>query len=202
MLPFSESDLAFLKRHGFSTDDVYDGRGQSKYRWRSEAKRLDKPLVFGTACGAAGHRLRTRSGHCVQCDPKKIAFQRRHINWGYVYIAGSLSGRVVKIGTAMDPDHRKNTLPGYGGLKDWKILYSEYVEKAGWAERDIANLLARYATPRPYQRDGSTQQATEILNCSYSVAKAALETALKDDPRSEIWESPRHSEYEFSSAQQ
>src|SRR5437016_2824107 len=95
-------ELRFLWRHGFASDDVYDGRGQSQAYRRQAAKAAGKFFVLGEPCRAKGHRLRTRSHHCVQCDPKKIAFQRRYNSPGYVYIAGSMSGRVIKIGTAID----------------------------------------------------------------------------------------------------
>lgn len=86
---FKPDELEFLKRHGVKLEEVHDGQRQSQARRRTEAERLGKTLVLGPPCQAANHRLRTRAGHCVQCDPKKLAYQTRHTAPGYVYIAGS-----------------------------------------------------------------------------------------------------------------
>jgi len=73
--------------------------GFGKCRPRKRAKRS-----FSAArAGREEHRLRTRAGHCVQCDIKKLAFLRRHTKPAFVYIAGSLSGRVLKIGSSGAP---------------------------------------------------------------------------------------------------
>src|SRR6266545_1528099 len=101
----SADEVSFLARHGYSKEDVYDGRYQSKEGRAAAAKKEGKHLVFAGVigrgnCRRMGHRLRTRAGHCIQCNPTNIAFQRREDTPGYVYIAGSLSGRVIKIGTA------------------------------------------------------------------------------------------------------
>ena len=93
MTPLTDDEIWFLRLRGFSPEDVYDGRYEFKEDREMAAKNAGKTLVLGPRCRAAGHRLRTRSGHCVQCDPKKIAFQERYNSPGYVYIAGSLSGR-------------------------------------------------------------------------------------------------------------
>jgi hypothetical protein len=86
---FSDDEIRFLARHGYSEEDVYDGRYQSKARRAAGAKSVGKHLVLagvigrGT-CGTMGHRLRTRAGHCIQCNPKNIGFQRREDTPGYV----------------------------------------------------------------------------------------------------------------------
>src|SRR5947209_3307686 len=121
----TEREIYFLSRYRLTPDDVFDGRRFSQAGAREEAKRVGAILVLGSACRAAGHRLRTRPGHCAQCDPKKIAYQERFANPGYVYIAGSLAGRVVKIGTCINVPQRENQIrtEGYGGQSDWVVLF-------------------------------------------------------------------------------
>lgn len=43
----------------------------------------------------------------MQCDPKKLAFQARFRAEQYVYIAGSTSARLIKIGTCIDTNQRE-----------------------------------------------------------------------------------------------
>jgi hypothetical protein len=102
----TDEETYFLSGLGFSADDVYDVRGVSKWIWQKQAKEAGKDIVLGNECRKGGHRLRTRAGHCLQCDPKKISFQQRHSGKGYVYIAGSMSGRLIKIGTCSGLDQR------------------------------------------------------------------------------------------------
>jgi hypothetical protein len=86
--------------------DVYDARGQSGSYWKRRMREENKTVALGAPCGDAGHRLRTRAGHRVQCDPKKLAFQARHSAEQYVYIAGSVSDGLIKIGTCKDVPQR------------------------------------------------------------------------------------------------
>src|SRR5258708_6399168 len=138
MQTFTLDELAFLNRHRIEPEDVHDGRYQSKSAWQREAKENGKILVLGSPCRARGHRLRTRAGHCVQCDPKKIAYEARYSSPGYVYIGGSLSRRLVKIGTAVDLDQRERNLRFqlYGGLADWVILFHVRANEAGKIEQN------------------------------------------------------------------
>ena len=108
MLPFPGCNkLSFLGRLGIEPEDVHDGRGQSKRDWQREARQSGSTLVFGSRCRAGGHRLRTRARYRVECDPKKLAYQQRYRLPAYVDIAGSLAGRVVKIGTAVKHYQRR-----------------------------------------------------------------------------------------------
>src|SRR5947208_2447587 len=80
----TQDEINFLSRHGLSPEDVLDGRHLSQAGARSRAEELGKTLVLGSPCRARGHKLRTRPGHCAQCDPKKIAYQGRFSSPGYV----------------------------------------------------------------------------------------------------------------------
>jgi hypothetical protein len=193
------NELEFLKKHDVKADQIHDGQGQSPTVRKAEAKRLGKTVVIGPPCEAAGHRLRTRAGHCVQCDPKKLAFQQRHTAPGYVYIAGSLLGSVVKIGTASNLDQRHHQLRAekYGGFSDWQILFHMHVEEGGKIEQRALEGLRKYNTPRLYIKDGIEQQSTEILNCNFSIALKALADSIGESQRDKVWRSSNWQTYEF-----
>src|SRR5262249_11568656 len=136
MIDFTDDELRFLARYGVSPEDVYDARGQAQWFWKERAKEEGRELVIGSGCRARGHRLRTRAGHCVQCDPKKLGYLRHHTSAGYVYIAGTLRGRLIKIGSADNPWQRLERLRAekYGGFADWDVLAHVSIDKRGGLE--------------------------------------------------------------------
>jgi hypothetical protein len=202
----SADEVSFLSRHGYSEEDVYDGRYQSKERRAAAAKEAGKHLVLAGVigrgdCRTQGHRLRTRAGHCIQCNPINIAFQRREDTPGYVYIAGSLSGRVIKIGTTGDLNQRENQMraEGYGGSKDWIVLFSLYVSKGGEFERAASSRVRGNRVYRSYFKDGIEQGAVELHQCSFSEALRAMTEHLSEEERKHmiVFRSNNASRYEF-----
>lgn len=193
------AELGFLASQKLSAEDVYDGRGQSGSQWKTEASLSGKSIVLGSPCKSASHRLKTRAGHCAQCDPKKLAYQSRHNTPGYVYIAGSLSARLLKIGTAKNVETRERNLclEAYGGISDWKMLFYAKVENGGKIEGDALRGLEHFKTGRGYRKDGSSQQASEILRIGFSKAIDAISRAIGNSPRSDVWISPYWSDYEM-----
>ncbi len=200
MAPFTDDERRWLAWHGFSTDDVYDGRGQSQATRRRAAKAAGKILVLGPPCRAKGHRLRTRSHHCVQCDPKKLAYQKRFSAEQYVYIAASRSAKLIKIGTCVHCGQREGQLRSekYGDVGDWELIYSIEVRNAGEIEEHTRARLSKYRAPaRPYWKDNIEQYATELLLCSFSRAKKALEEVAADVKVGEPWKRAFTYMYEF-----
>ena len=70
------------------------------------------------------------------------AYRERHYSPGYVYIAGSLSAEVMKIGTTLNihrQQKRRRNLE-YGRISDWVLLYYVWVDEAGMLDhkQDIA----------------------------------------------------------------
>ena len=164
------------------------------------AKVAGKTLVLGPPCRARGHRLRTRSGHCAQCDPKKIAFQERYNAQGYVYIAGSLSGRLIKIGTAVDIPQRRRQLQAesHAGYSDWAMLFSIRVHEAGKVEDAASARLDNRRVFRPYFKDGVSQVATEVLQCSFSEALKAIRQTVGGIDKYQTWRALWNWRYEFT----
>jgi hypothetical protein len=195
----THAERAFLSRYGLPADDVYDARGQSGSYWKRRIREENKTVALGAPCGNAGHRLRTRAGHCVQCDPKKLAFQARHSAEQYVYIAGSVSEGLIKIGTCKDVPQREHQLraESYGGAGDWVVVFSVLVRDAGDVEHSARSKLYRHAVVRPYWKDGLRQHGIELLRCSFSRAREALMDAAKGYQVQKAWAAGITYRYEF-----
>jgi hypothetical protein len=199
-MPFTDDELRFLRWHGLDQDDVYDGRYQSKEDRHDAAKREGKFLILSSVrCRAAGHRIRTRAGHCFQCDPLKLVYQIRHSKSGYVYVAGSLSGRVIKIGTAKHIGQREGQLRAerYAGFADWIVLYSIHVNEAGRVEYDASSRAPGSRAYSSYFKDGIEQTAIEVLKCSFSDAVKAIEASLGPSDNATPWKARWTYQYEF-----
>jgi DNA-directed RNA polymerase alpha subunit len=127
-------------------------------------------------------------------------FRDRHYGCGCVYIAGSLSGRVIKIGTAKSMGRYPQYLRSrkYGSLGDWEILYCCWVsEGAGRIEHDARARLQQYKIMRTYEKDGRRQKGREILKCSFHAAFEALAAAIENDEKHDEWQSSDCRYYEF-----
>jgi len=204
MTPFTPTELRFLAQQGFSPEDVYDGRFEMKTGREMSAKEAGKILVLTNVigrkkCRALGHRLRTASGHCVQCKPANIAFEARETSPGYVYIAGSLSGHLIKIGTAKNIPQREGQLRAehHAGHADWIVLFSIKVSEAGRTEREASSRVKDRRVLRTYYKNGNEQTATEVLECSFSAALKALTACVGDINSFDTWRSVRRHRYEF-----
>jgi hypothetical protein len=173
--------------------------GMSGRLWKRLIREEDKTVALGTACGSGGHRLRTRAGHCVQCDPKKLAFQARHSADQYVYIAGSLSAKLIKIGTCKDVPQRERQMraESYGGADDWAVIFSVKVRNAGDIEHQARSKISQYMVVKPYWKDGFRQSGIELLQCSFSRAREALLSVAEDAKLSEPWKARFTLAYEF-----
>lgn len=174
---FTDDELRWLAMHRMSPDDVYDGRGQSQWARRAGAKAAGKKLILSSVrCRGAGHRLRTRSHHCVQCNIANLGFQERYNSPGYVYIAGSKSGRVIKLGTASDITQRENQLKKerHAGFADWEVLFFIEVNEAGRIEYDASRRVVGTRIYKEYFKDGMSQTAIEIIECSFAAALKAI----------------------------
>lgn len=195
----TDAEKRFLAWYGLGPNDVFDARGMSGRLWKQRIREEDKTVALGSACGNGGHRLRTRAGHCVQCDPKKLAFQARHSADQYVYIAGSLSTKLIKIGTCKNVPQRERQMraESYGGANDWAVIFSIKVRNAGDIEHQARSKISQYMVVKPYWKDGFRQSGIELLQCSFSRAKEALLSVAEDAMLSEPWKARFTLSYEF-----
>lgn len=198
MARLSKNQKFFLERQHVSLSSVFDATGLERSEYYKSMKLLDKELAMGvTACAKGGHRLRTRSGHCVQCNTASLAFQSRHSAVGFVYIAGSIALNVIKAGFSKSVEDRiinLNTL-GYGGADDWVCLYWVKTKNAGEIEFQTHSALEQYAAPKTYERYGCEVNCLETFSCDAALAISEIINLV--EPNSESWEIGDTSAYQF-----
>lgn len=187
MTQLSDSEKQWLEQHGVALTDVFDGSGFTLAGLRTAMKSCGAVVAYGTSpCKAAGHRLRDRHHHCVQCNSKNLAFQSRHQTPGWIYCFHSDRINLYKVGmTALSQSERLNELnrDGYAGTDDWKAHYwpPRRIQNAGRLEALIHKHLSGHQTSRIYVRsNGQTQSASELYSCTDVDFKGALLRALNE----------------------
>lgn len=195
---FRQEEVEFLKRHGFSEDDVLDARHENSDLAKLKAKSLGKSFYLGTPCRNVGHRIRTRGGHCAMCDPSKIAHARRHSAKGTLYLAVSSSGKVFKIGSSDDHADRERQLraKGYGGYRDWEIICSATVQRKGEAEILAARALEGLHAPGVYRNGEFDQSAKEMYQTSLRNVLKAFAAAVNATGGSDLWKHPQLAKFD------
>ena len=185
----TREEIAFLIHHGFQQDEIYDARLHRVAVWQAKAKEMGFVLVLGSPCKKAGHRIRTRANHCVQCDTSKIAYVTRHNLPGYVYIAATVNGALFKIGSAIDIEQRERNLRNhcYGGFADWTIVATAKVENRGQTEQNALRGLKDFFLERPYNKDGKEQIAREMMRAPLSKVLMSFSASIRDDKPTELW---------------
>jgi hypothetical protein len=184
MEELTNQQLRFLKEHDIHLKYVFNAEGLSKSEYRVIMKELNKLIAYNVSpCQKEGHTLRTRSGHCCQCNTATIGFQKRNDSAGIVYIAGTLTGELIKIGFSKAVEVRAASLnrTKYAGFQDWKILYALRSKNAGRIETKSNSLLHKYAFSSDYEHDGHWQDSFETYHCAYSKAKEFVERAYKNE---------------------
>jgi len=130
MLKLTKVERDFLKEHGILESELFDARDMGGPEFNPIMKELGIEFAVGRSCKNAGHRLRTRSNHCVQCDTARISFQRRWNSDGDVYVAHSPSRKLIKVGTADCPYSRTDSLNSYKyGVLQIGQLHMRYILK-------------------------------------------------------------------------
>lgn len=180
MATLTIEQLTFLKNQHVSLSLVLDAGDLSKKAREALMDETGHKFYYGGApCKAGAHTLRTKAGHCVQCDTSKIAYQLRSSASGYVYLAHSERNNLVKVGfSEVDPYNRVTWLQtsSYGGVNDWLIVKSQRVLKdAGKCEFDIHGALERWRRPVTYLKNNETVECREIFACMLPVAREAYD---------------------------
>lgn len=185
MARLSDDQVKFLRDQGISLSQVFDGSGLRAKDRIAKMDALGTPFYYGGAlCQAAGHTLRTKPGHCIQCDTSKIAYQLRYVASGHVYVAYSASRQYAKVGySRAHPDERIAFLRKelYGTSSDWELKETSFLEKnAGQREFVIHALLEPHRKPVTYEKyPGIFVECREIFSCPQDVAIAAFRKALR-----------------------
>lgn len=182
MAKLTQDQLLFLKSQHISPSLVFDASGYSKADRTAIMEREGKLFYFGDAlCQLAGHSLRTKAGHCMQCGTAKIAFQLRSSATGFVYLAFSPSTKLVKVGySKYHPQERAELLrnEAYGNLRDWDVKRVVRFEKnAGRIEFSIHAKLEPYLKPVIYKRgNGQLIECREIFCCALELAEKEFDS--------------------------
>ena len=175
-MPLSNEQEQFLIKHGKGENLLFNANGMSRDTYRARMKKEGKKVAYNVTPCHSGHTLRTRHGHCIQCDKARIAFVTR--NAGTLYLAGSRSGKLFKVGFTKSKKIREESLnkknEGYAGLNDWEILlYFESI-MAGEVEQKVHALLLEFKTLKSYYHEGKMQEAKELFDCPYLKLKEAI----------------------------
>lgn len=180
MVDLNRDEIAFLGDHGLTENDVFDWRGYKSSERRKAIKAAGKTLALGTPCLKGGHRLRTRAGHCAQCDPAKIAYQSRKTMRAVLYAARSEAIQCFKVGISEDPDRRIGDLnrETYGGATDWQIFMARELNDAGKSEVGIHRDLSGFAKAAWYRKGNHRQEAQELFACSAEQVVKAFQSNI------------------------
>lgn len=183
----TDEEKSFIKKHNLSPSDFYDARGEITKVYHDKAKALGCRFVINQC--QHGHRLKTRSGHCIVCQPANIAFQNRHSSGGVVYVA--VSGKYTKVGMIDNKrnssmkllahrEYQLNSEGGYAGRTGWTLIKSWKVEKdAGRIEHEAHRLLHKYHAEEYYIYSGEIRDANEVFECSITTAIEAIKKAIE-----------------------
>ena len=172
----SEEELIFLLIQGYSSGDVYDARSMQISIAGPECKRLGLKFLLRRPSRKCGHRLKTRKGHCIQCNPAYIEFQERHSRAGWIYIAYSNKTKLFKIGFTDDISSREKTLNAeiYGGISDWYLYRHAQVSEGGKIERRLHQLLKAFLFEKNTTKSGKVIASREIFLCESESIEDAI----------------------------
>jgi T5orf172 domain len=189
----TNEQLSFFARHKIPLTKVFDARGMGVNYYQELMRDQEKYFAFGTEpCQKGGHTLRSRSGHCVQCDTARIAFMMRAVKEADVYIAASRSKKFIKIGSSTELARRIDYLSkeSYGGADDWICVAKVRCAKAGSVEFEAQKKLSNFRTEATYNHSGRLTDAYEIFSCDYRSARIALIASVPEAERKGLWERP------------
>lgn len=143
-MKLSKREVRMFERLGLEVEleSLYDARGQRPCYWKGEAKDRGCELVISDPC-KYGHRFRTRTNSCIECNPSSLNYLRRYDQNGYVYGAWSAAGGLVKIGCTINLNKRRTVLrsQGYNGYSDWEYMFSAKFENMARMEKSVLTAL-------------------------------------------------------------
>jgi hypothetical protein len=197
----TDDQIKFLEHHNISANQVFNAIGLGPSEYRSLMKELNKEIAFNVSpCRKSGHNLRTRSGHCVQCFPAAIEFQRRATSGGIIYVAGSKKGRILKFGYSKSNTLRESSLNRtyYANQNDWKVLLMIESEMAGRIEIEFHNQYREHQNPIQYNHNGYLTIASESYSLNYSEIRDIIrEMSFKMDNNANVILDRESKDYEF-----
>lgn len=164
----------FFEKHKISENEIINAKGQNISSLYDFMKSNQKLFAYNSTLCYKGHSIRDRSGHCIVCNTASIAFLKRSLATGNVYIAGSIKKGYIKIGMSTVPlDNRFSRLNSrkVGNTDDWVLLKSFKCHNANIHEFEIHKLLKKYKVDG--DKYGDTE-STEIFRCSFEKADTTI----------------------------
>lgn len=174
MSGLSPEQIHFLFSQGIPISKVFNAENLQKSEYKRIMDEDDMLVAYNvTPCKAEGHTLRTKYGHCLQCNTQSIAFISRFSQEGTVYLAYSYNLDLCKIGTCKDIENRTQTLNshGYGGANDWDVIDSLFTQDAARVEFNIQSKAQVFKHEAVYIRTGKTIKCQEIYKCHLEVLR-------------------------------
>lgn len=176
---FSAAELTFLKHHGLSAKDVYNAGSLQARDYIPKAEAAGKFLVLTRTKCPRNHALKTLGGHCPQCSPSVLAFERRHRTEGFIFVAYSKAGELTKVAVTEDIKIRTKTLNVNDPRKitDWVILYASPCKEMGSIEAEAHKELAAYRL-KSGVLDARSAATKDLFRCESEVAINVVKTLL------------------------
>lgn len=174
------SEIEFLGHHGISIDEVIDVTGMARIGQKRAMEARNARVAFGDAHCRQGHRLKTRTGHCPVCEPKKLASERPHGAESSVYLCASDNG-LIKIGYSVDPKERVSRLnrEKFASCSSWRLVFALQADEAGEVERRAQGYLSPFNTRETYMKNGGKIATYEVFSCSIANAIDAVKRAAE-----------------------
>jgi hypothetical protein len=193
----------FIKRHKLDKSMLFDANKNQISSVYGQMKKLGKQFAYNTIPCYQGHTYRDRKNHCLICETSRITFQLRNSSEGFVYIAGSVRKRMMKIGVTDKVFNRESSLnkSGYADTDDWKILYWFYSEKIGEIENEVKSKLKVHNTLVPFLKYSKEHKiAEEVFFCGFDRIFTALKEVIHENDvaiSQELLKSDHISFYQF-----
>ena len=184
MEDLTKEQIEFLSKQEISLGLVFNAEGLTAKERKSQMETLDMRFAYGvTPCRRMGHTLRSLAGECIQCNTHVIAFTNRYFDRGFIYVSISLSKELLKVGCTKNIQNRTSGLNklSYGGINDWKIIFSDEVENAGKIEFAIHKKLSKYFYPVNYLRNGVTVNCREIFKCDKNYVLETVKNLIDEN---------------------
>lgn len=181
LLKLTDEQQAFLAQHQIPSDKVFDATGMMVGEYKLAMREGGYWVAIGvTPCKESGHMLRSRAGHCIQCDPARITYLKKHSIPGRVYVAWSAAKGLVKIGVTNNTQKRVVLLnsDGYGGAYDWKLVRAWECDEAGKVETKAHQNLESHAAGGLYLKNDKAIESKELFACAAEHAVHVIEQII------------------------
>ncbi|MET4367022.1 putative GIY-YIG superfamily endonuclease [Bradyrhizobium sp. LB8.2] len=177
----SVAEIAFIKQHGISIKEIIDVGSMIPIGQKRAMEAKGARLCITNRSCSKGHRFKTRSNHCPVCEPKNLAFEKRHSEKAFVYVCRSGTG-LVKIGYAADPQERKSRLnrEAFASCSNWQLVFKIETEKAGKVEAVAQGKLMKKSSAETYMKGEYQVTTREVFRCSEDEAIAAVRLAITE----------------------